>query len=135
MARGQAAVLYDGDTVLGSGTISGTRAGAARPGGILPLTSPALRLWSWLVRVSLRIHACLRVTLSLAAYIWPNPCMRSPIMGTAAESCQHSFIAAWQASKSSPEVHPLLQVGKASNVAVNGRGDRCKEASGPREAP
>jgi hypothetical protein len=28
VARGQAAVLYDGDTVLGSATISGTRAGA-----------------------------------------------------------------------------------------------------------
>ena len=45
MARGQAAVLYDGDTVLGSGTISGTRAGApawrnppADLGGIRPLT-------------------------------------------------------------------------------------------------
>ena len=31
VAKGQAAVLYDGDTVLGSGTISGTRAGAPAP--------------------------------------------------------------------------------------------------------
>jgi tRNA-specific 2-thiouridylase len=31
VARGQAAVLYEGDTVLGSGTISGTRAGALAP--------------------------------------------------------------------------------------------------------
>ena len=33
VAKGQAAVLYDGDTVLGSGTISGTRAGATVPAG------------------------------------------------------------------------------------------------------
>src|SRR3984885_6023399 len=31
VAKGQAAVLYDGDTVLGSGTISGTRTGALAP--------------------------------------------------------------------------------------------------------
>jgi tRNA-specific 2-thiouridylase len=31
VAKGQAAVMYDGDTVLGSGTISGTRAGAPSP--------------------------------------------------------------------------------------------------------
>ena len=31
VAKGQAAVLYDGDTVLGSGTISGTRAAAPAP--------------------------------------------------------------------------------------------------------
>jgi hypothetical protein len=29
VAKGQAAVLYDGDAVLGSGTISGTSAAAA----------------------------------------------------------------------------------------------------------
>ena len=39
VARGQAAVLYDGDTVLGSGTISGPAPGRC-PGGIRPLTPP-----------------------------------------------------------------------------------------------
>ncbi len=33
VAKGQAAVMYDGDTVLGSGTISGTRAAAPAPAG------------------------------------------------------------------------------------------------------
>jgi tRNA-specific 2-thiouridylase len=32
VAKGQAAVLYDGDTVLGSATISGTRAAAVAAG-------------------------------------------------------------------------------------------------------
>ena len=32
VAKGQAAVLYDGDTVLGSATISGTRAAVAAAG-------------------------------------------------------------------------------------------------------
>jgi hypothetical protein len=31
VAKGQAAVLYDGDTVLASGTISGTRARTPAP--------------------------------------------------------------------------------------------------------
>jgi hypothetical protein len=33
VAKGQAAVLYDGDTVLGSGTISGTQAVAVTAAG------------------------------------------------------------------------------------------------------
>ena len=41
MATGQAAVLYDGDTVLGSATISSTAALAGSANGSA-ITSPAL---------------------------------------------------------------------------------------------